>query len=524
MPTLFLGPAVHRGHDPFQRALDDVACIDPSVLEAPPPPIMTRNTPAEYAHPAPQPSLHVSNWTLGLPVEDQSFAPTDAFPAPASDAAKSPGRNSHQQSSGRSEDTGSPISQIVYTPSSSYEYDVFANDGSMGALDDDDDLSKSPVSDSLYSSSTTDSSFYFVRYPDNGDAATAGRPASLMNPRPQISTPGASAQPSRAPSVAKSSTSNRTSAAQWTATLSAPNGAMSNNTVDMPAASFGESDGFDLVSDTFSTQAHQDLRYDLMQDLNIPDSSTTQPYRNVTHSSFRTFENGTNNMFSGFPYAVGSHFNQTMPAAQQQLQQHYFVNHYQHSQTSFARQQPLQHTSATLEDYVSAGLGATPSLVVNQSAAAQPSASSSAQTGSMPRRSQAPRNVVHQTQPSAPPRAAPYPQSYHHMQNQLQPQQYASQGASNANRLVQKNTSTAPSRRARILPREDRRPHVVPSNAPAAALQAGAGRKGGRLRHTHLADDVRLQTSKMRGVTACWRCALQRDKVCHPGRHVAKIE
>jgi hypothetical protein len=55
---------------------------------------------------------------------------------------------------------------------------------------------------------------------------------------------------------------------------------------------------------------------------------------------------------------------------------------------------------------------------------------------------------------------------------------------------------------------------TVPSNAPRASA-ADHGRKGGRQRGVHLDHHAKEKSSKMRKVVACWRCALQRDPVCH---------
>jgi hypothetical protein len=62
-------------------------------------------------------------------------------------------------------------------------------------------------------------------------------------------------------------------------------------------------------------------------------------------------------------------------------------------------------------------------------------------------------------------------------------------------------------------PLQAARPRPLPSNAPRASA-AEQGRKGGRQKGRHLADEAKVKSSKMRKVVACWRCALQRDPVC----------
>ena len=53
----------------------------------------------------------------------------------------------------------------------------------------------------------------------------------------------------------------------------------------------------------------------------------------------------------------------------------------------------------------------------------------------------------------------------------------------------------------------------LPSNAPGSSA-AEQGRKGGRQKGRHLADEAKVKSSQMRKTVACWRCALQRDPVC----------
>ena len=56
---------------------------------------------------------------------------------------------------------------------------------------------------------------------------------------------------------------------------------------------------------------------------------------------------------------------------------------------------------------------------------------------------------------------------------------------------------------------------TVPSNAPRLS-EADKGRRGGRQKNSHLPDQARKKSHKMRKLAACWRCALQRDPVrCH---------
>lgn len=506
--TLFLGPAVHHGYDTLDQPSGDSECIDPSFLDLQYPYEMTRNSDAGYGFTGQPPTLDLSYWTSDLPVDGQSFSPTQYFARPAHDASLSPGRNSQQQSSGISEGTGSPVSQIVYTPSSSHEYDGFPNASSERALDDEDDPSKSPLSDSIFSSTTDSSSFFVVNHADSAEAVQNGRPVSLMNTRPQASASGVSASSSRAPSIAKPPTPNHASSVQWNATASALNGVMSGNTGDTTPGIFGTADEFTFDAAVFNADDHQSLRYDFAADLSAQNNGGTSSFRNATHNSFRSFDGNSQNVFGDAAYTTGSAFDQPAPPSVQLREQgHYFATQHQHAQSLFPQPRVLQSMPASMT-YTQATIPATSALMVEHPAVNNTIAAPTTQAGHMPIRSQ--RIVVHQPQQPPTARPVPYPQTYSHHGDQFSAHQHSHQPRRHRP-VIGSNTSTAPSRRVYLAPREDQRLRVVPSNAPAP--QSGGSRKGGRVIHSHLPDDVRQRTSKMRGVTACWRCALQRDKV-----------
>lgn len=507
MMTLPFASALPPACHPFpQRPPDDDDTINPAFLLSAPY-SMTKNDDAGYALAGQQPALAAGSWQLDLSFNDQSFPQAPFFALPASDATKSPGRNSHQQSS---EDAASPTSQVVYTPSSSHEYDVLGNDSSERAPEDEDDSSRSPLSDSIFSS-TTDSSFYMVPsagYPDVGDPLPTGpQVTSLMDPRPQPASSGASAHPSRASSVANPSTPNHTTAAQWNASLSAREYLMGNNANDLPSGAFAGSDEFGFGSDAFNAQ-DQGLQYDWMQNIATPDSGATNNSRNVTQSSFRTFDNEAH-FFGNFSYSAAS-YGQVAPAARElRERQHYFPHQYQQSQAMFPPQPMMQDPVVSGADYTQASMPRTSSLMVDQPAAMSSSAATMPPVGNMSIRSQR-GVVVHAPQSATASRAAPY----HAHPNQISTTHRNPHHRRSPNTALTSSSATAPSKRFNLAPRQDNR-LVVPSNAPSAAAQAASHRKGkgGRARNMHLADDVRQQTSKMRGVRSCWRCALQRDKV-----------
>ena len=76
-------------------------------------------------------------------------------------------------------------------------------------------------------------------------------------------------------------------------------------------------------------------------------------------------------------------------------------------------------------------------------------------------------------------------------------------------RVARRSVPSVPSHRSSQVAR----PGPLPSDAPRASA-AEQGRKGGRQKGRHLADEAKVKSSQMRKVVACWRCALQRDPVC----------
>ena len=58
-------------------------------------------------------------------------------------------------------------------------------------------------------------------------------------------------------------------------------------------------------------------------------------------------------------------------------------------------------------------------------------------------------------------------------------------------------------------------PEDIPMTARPRGPQDGKPKQGGRKRNTHLNQDARERSSRMRKKGACWRCKLQRDPVSH---------
>lgn len=511
METLPLVSAVPHGFcHPHQQAFEDVDTINPLFLQLRPDEgtTMTKNHGATPGFIRPQPYLDQSSWHLDTSVGSQSLSPTHCLPPSGSEATRSPGRNSHQQSSGISEDTGSPFS-VVYTPSSTHDQDLFPlDDGFERTLDNEDDLSRSPLSESMFSSAT-DSSFLKVNYAHSGQSIPTRQQMSLPNFRPQVSSSGGSAHPSRASSVAKSSTPNHAAATHWSASLPVFDPMMDHDTSHISANGFGPSDGLAFGGGAF--HSHDDhLQYELMQNTAIPDEGRTNDFNNVTHNPFRTFDNGTQQMLNNFEYATGSQFPQTVPSAKQLREpQQWFSNSYEQSQALFPQHTSMQSVPVSAHNPGPRYIPANPLVQVDQFTAMSSPASEMGSLSNIPMRPQQSNVVIHQPSPSS--RASPYPRPYKSYHSQISGHHGPSQ-RHGPHVLHSHKPPTAPSRRLQPGPRRDSR-NEVPSNARPASPQNGKRQRGGRKKNTHLVPEARQRTSIMRKKRACWNCALQRDQV-----------
>ena len=438
--------------------------------------------------------------------------------------AKSPGRVSQQYSSGRSVTGGSSSlspGEVILTPSSTLlDYNASGNDGPESVQedgDDDDHCSNDiPSADDSISPSTTnttDGDFVLLSPSYSGGPcgnSSVVRPATFMNNRAPPSTTGSgvSAHPSRASSVAPSSSAASFSGVQWGTFTSTTNGWM-DNTNPSYADSFGipGSYGYD---ESISATVHP-FSDDLLSDIGTFESdavagfSATMPFRGMDDGS---------QMFAQGPYQIGSPFAQPYAHNHRQLQG---------QANTFPQQRPpqlLTHqqirsrngpaTTSGFQPRLS--IPSTSSLMVRNQTDLRTAPSDMEQARMTSSQMQTIQAMPRRSVPTvATPRAAPYAQR---VSRPTPPVSVAQQMRQESIATVAHPSVTAgPSTRA--LPTLAKAsPAVLPSNAPSRASLVDR-RRGGRKKHTHLADDARKKSHKMRKVTACWRCALQRDPVSY---------
>ena len=77
--------------------------------------------------------------------------------------------------------------------------------------------------------------------------------------------------------------------------------------------------------------------------------------------------------------------------------------------------------------------------------------------------------------------------------------------------LSSASSSTARPRRTSLQPIVKAEPGLSPESSILHSSRTG--RRGGRQKYSHLPEQARQKSHKMRKVAACWRCAMQRDSV-----------
>lgn len=466
---------------------------------------------------------------LNSPV-DSSSVQQDSHFAAASDAARSPvagrARTSHQvnnRSASRQVhgvDSGSSVSPgtpLILTPTSTLlDYNASTSERNF---DEEDDSAEDPNAISPSTSHTTEGDFVYVpRFPGDvesgGNLAVSGQ-TFLMNSRPPPSSAGASggsAHPSRASSVAPpnttSSTANPFSGVQWGSFTSTTDGWMDHNN---PGANhsdaFGISASYVFDENSF-TASSQQFGNDLLSGMGSFDQGTYHgdlPFRGLGDET---------EMFTQDPYRIGSPFAQGYPSsqhsqggssstlAQQQRQAHYLAAQ-QHAMRNFTGGH--LHPSPRLDIPVTSSLFVQQETLRTAPAEMEHGRLPSSQMQVMP-------NTARRSVPTVgASRASPFLQSNTgSVPSAVAAQQVKHQQAAVA---AQQTAAVAAQSSRPLHALAKAHPAPVPSNAPSRASAADKGRRGGRQKHSHLPEQARQKSHKMRKVTACWRCALQRDPV-----------
>ena len=416
----------------------------------------------------------------------------------AGGSARSPGSNS-----------------LILTPASTLlEYNASISDSNHPEEDDTDD-NHSPTS------IQTDSDYVHVSrtrlHPARGNLP--GTQTSYMsNNRPPPSSSGASGVSdaqlhSRASSVAPSTASF--SGAQWGSFPSTSSGFMDNNHPQHHAPnSQSELFGFppsyapDPHGYTSSGQQYSDA---LLSDLTAFDNSMFNnpiPYRLTDEQQ---------QMFSQNPFTTGSPFTQGYPQSQLQVhgQANLFAQQQRQAQNLVAQQARMRDPSGG-NFRPDVNIPSTDSLLVHQQTNLRTAPAEMEQTRLTPSPMHAAPSVARNsisTVTSS--RNSPYPQPVSRPTPPSSTAQQFRQTQGPVGVMHQPPATAGPSNRPlQTLAKANASP-TVPSNAPRSA-QGGKGRRGGRQKHSHLPEQARKKSHKMRKLAACWRCALQRDPVrCH---------
>ena len=460
-----------------------------------------------------QPMLGIQYFSLDSPLVQPTSSSSLAFAsaagsASASDKARSPGGRtwtSHlhsDQSTARQAPGGvesvaggsslSPGERLILTPTSTnVEYNASTSEDQRD--DDDNDGDSYDLSSGISPTSTThttDGEFVYVSH-----SFPAGR-ASRMNNQPPPATADSGA--SRASSVAPPASSNATSlAGQWGSFPSTTNGWM-----DYQSGNYARSDSFNNVSGGY-----------LLGDQTFP---PTDQFNSDLLSDVGTFDNGDITGFNAnLPfhiagqnqYRIGSPFAQPFVPAHQHQQ-------YAHNNTIDQTRQHAQYLIAQHQMRNAPG--------GNFDGRLNMAATSSAPIQQPPTQYTAPLGIKQeQPTPSHVPvmdnitrrpfgRTGPYPQPQRPLPPSAVQVGRRRSSTNTAQQATSAGSSTTTTRPLHVIAKAE--PGIAQSTA-ARQSQLERNRRGGRQKHSHLPEKARQKSHKMRKLTACWRCALQRDPV-----------
>ena len=436
--------------------------------------------------PADQPSLGVSasaggsstlpSYAARSPGGSNEPRPSSHLPANQSTARQAPGLGGIDSSAGGS--SLSPGERLILTPTST-NFDPYSNE------DDEPSSGISPTS--------TDGDFVYVH---RFNSHQAGIAAARMSNRPPPSSGGSGA--SRASSIAPPASSNATSfAGQWgPMTTATTDGWMAHDGAGnhTHAGSFGSlTAGYGFGNNTFAPPQIDDD--DLLSDLSTFDNATNSTVN--ANLPFRLMDGhnaGQNYYRIGSPYA-----HQYLQAQQRQHYHHGNVFQAQQHPATYppAQQHPMQ-TAPGAHFTVPSNVPSTSIASLQQQSGAYTIPSNIKQEHMLPSQRQLDTTQTpFARQPARRQAQRPLPAAAIKQEPRHSAMNMAAASSSN-----------------RPLPAIAKRD---PANAPSEAqrlTQADKNRAaGGRARHSHLGESARQKSHKMRKVTACWRCALQRDPV-----------
>lgn len=479
------------------------------------------------------PMVDVQHLRAGPPGMGQAIGASPSFPrasatsmvgnVAASDVSRSPatpagGRSRIRQNDyclasgqrvvwrGHAESVGgssvSPVEKIL-TPSSTQFDNASVRDSHMGfGEDDDEDPILYPNISPTSTSNTGDESFEFVT-PMISSTGSNSAAKSTNNQAPR-SNNGSGA--SRASSVAPQSASTNFSGVRWGSVTS-----MTTAWMEGQGGNHAHSDAFTDMAGSYASFA--DNTYATTDEFNTNLFSDAGPYENVAAASLHSplsFRLVDSYGFVQPAYRIGPPYQQSYP--QQQL---YPVPQPSRYYPSIQQPHPPGPYIGTQQP---AGFRPIPSGGNHHAPRANTMIQHPQRTGRVaPPVIEGPgvdglvaEPISYASGRSAPNETNPKVVSSHQgprssaVQHMRRTQGTATSSPSSS------QGSTAPRPPTRTIVK--REPGVESSNASYQASQAG--RRGGRQKHSHLPEQARVKSHKMRKVAACWRCALQRDPVC----------
>lgn len=399
---------------------------------------------------------------------------------------------------------------LILTPASTLlDYNPSTSDSNHPEEDETDD-NLSPTS-----TAQTDSDYVHVR--SHYNQARGNLPGNHMshtsNNRPPLSSSGGSGVSdarhlSRASSVAPSTASF--SGAQWGNFTATASGFMDNqhhHGANDQSQLFGVSASYTPDQFTSAGQPYTDA---LLSDLTAFED-------NILHAQIPYRFNDDHQMYTQNPFVAGSPLAQGYP--QSQMQQHGQANAFLHQQR---QAQQLAAQQARMRD-VSGGsfrphlnIPSTDSLLVQQQTNLRTAPADIEHARLTPSPMHAVPSANRRSVPTVTSaRASPYPQPTARPLPPASSAQQVRQQQPPIGMLHATPTVAGPSNRQLQTLAKARPLPTVPSNAPRLS-EADKGRRGGRQKNSHLPDQARKKSHKMRKLAACWRCALQRDPVrCH---------
>ncbi|KAK1809459.1 hypothetical protein LTR12_016174 [Friedmanniomyces endolithicus] len=457
MATL-LGPAVPLGFD-FGLFSEDDMTVDESFIW----------------------SAQDAQWS------DFGSSPLDSHSTDASDWARSPGKQSVQNSNNVAASTSlSPgTGSLILMPTSSNPLDFFAEETRIESAEATGNSSTSP--DSSFSTSSDD-------YSHVGHVPGQSRPARHMSNWPQSALRSGAPPSSSHPSVTTATAPGDSHTRQWSpsVSISAVGGWMMDPSggqwghLGLSNFDFGLDQG--VTSQSFDTDALSEIN--ALTGVSTSGLDANVPFRMTDNNGRILLQNPYGPNYDYAPQALHLH-----PGTS-------YGNQLVYGGLQRAYASPSAPSSGQSQQ---AGLRPAPTVPSQYSGMAPQRSGHTASRLHSTRSADTPSSSLPASSPASASRSgrhAPYPPPAAR-QDQAPQQTYAHQ---HQHLTFPSSTVAAPANR-KLQP-------LVPGSAhatAAASAHVDRPKRGGRKKHTRLEAGVREKSHIMRRTGACWRCALQRD-------------